>query len=81
LLKLLCECGLETRKRMGAATVLAEKCDIYAQGLLRRSRLAESKFYSAIGLAAQSWFNSGVEPAVGYWSAALRDLPLKVEAG
>ena len=80
LLKLLIAAGLTAGKRIAAAEVLAEKCAIYANGLLRRSRPAESEFYSAIGAGARTWLDGGAEPSAGYWSTAVCNQPMDAEA-
>jgi glycosyltransferase involved in cell wall biosynthesis len=79
LLKLLTLPDLTGCRRMSVAEVLAEKCGIYANGLLRRGRRDEFDFYAALGREARAWFAGGVQPSPDYWRAALHDQPLDAE--
>jgi hypothetical protein len=79
LLKLLAASGLTACKQLAAAAVLAEKCEIHAQGLRRRERVDDCQFYRAVGDRARAWADGGTEPACDYWDDALKRQPLKLE--
>ncbi len=80
LLKLLSSASaLTSGKRIAVARVLAEKCVIYGNGLLRRGRRTESEFYLAIGAGARTWSDGGAEPSVCEWGTALRNQPMNAE--
>jgi len=79
LLKLIAGPGLTGCKRLAAAEVLAEKCEIYAKGLKRRERVDDFEFYRELGAKARAWTDGGTEPSSDCWDTALRSQPLNPE--
>jgi glycosyltransferase involved in cell wall biosynthesis len=79
LLKLLTLPDLTACRRTSVAEVLAEKCGIYANGLLRRGRRDDFDFYAAVGRTAREWFEGRAQPTSDYWRVALLDQPLDAE--
>lgn len=53
LAKLLLAAPLDAQRRAAAASVLAEKCRIYAKGLKRRARIEESEFHEYLAERAE----------------------------
>lgn len=74
LLKLLANCELTTARRIAVAEVLAERCAIYAKGLLRRNRRDEFIFYSDLGHVARTMLD-GQPERPEHWCAALKSQP------
>ncbi len=79
LMKLLADNELSAARRIAAAEVLAEKCAIYAKGLLRRGRRDESIFYSSLGQRAQAMLDGKSWPGIHDWDAALKNQPAVIE--
>lgn len=59
LLKLLASGDVSLARRAAASEVLAEKCRIYAQGLLRRGRVDAARLVIGVGRSRQGW---GADP-------------------
>ncbi len=79
LLKLLAGGKLSEHRRTVVAEVLAEKCAIYAKGLLRRGRRDEFIFYSCLGQSAQAMLGGKSQPCSGDWNAALMQQPMGID--
>ncbi len=79
LLKLMAASGLTNGKRLAAAEVLVEKCEIYAKGLKRRERLDDFEFYRALGARTRAWVSGGAQPSSDCWDIALKSQPLNSE--
>ena len=79
LVKLLAGGELTVRRRLAVAEVLAEKCAIYAKGLLRRGRRDEFNFYSCLGQRARAPLDCQAEIAADYWITALKDQPMDID--
>jgi glycosyltransferase involved in cell wall biosynthesis len=76
LLKLLAGAALTARRRRAVAEVLAEKCAIYANGLLRRGRRDELHFYSCLGQSARAMLDDQARLGADRWTAALENQPM-----
>ena len=79
LVKLLAGSELTIRRRLAVAEVVAEKCAIYAKGLLRRGHQDEFNFYAALGQSARAMFDSQAEPPAGYWITSLKEQPMGID--
>ncbi len=79
LVKLLAGGRLTVRRRLAVAEVLAEKCAIYAKGLLPRGRQDEFNFYSSLRQSARAILDNQAEPAAGHWTIALKDQPMHID--
>lgn len=79
LVKLLAGGELTVSRRLAVAEVLAEKCAIYAKGLLRRGHQDEFNFYSSLGQSACVMLDNQGGPAAGHWSIALKDQPMDID--
>ncbi len=78
LLKLLADGQLSDTRKSAVVEVLAEKCAIYAKGLLRRGRRDEFIFYSTLGQSAQAMVDGKSQPAIPDWDAALMRQPMDI---
>jgi glycosyltransferase involved in cell wall biosynthesis len=79
LLKLLADGELSDTRRTAVAEVLAEKCAIYAKGLLRRGRGDEFIFYSRLGQRAQAMLDGKSQHTFCDWDAALKHQPMELD--
>jgi glycosyltransferase involved in cell wall biosynthesis len=77
LAKLLTDSTLGFARRHAAAEVMAEKCRIYAKGLLRRGHRETAAFFGELaGRALAQWAHgqhAGLEPAIARIRAMLKD--------
>ena len=79
LVKLLADAELTVHRGLAVAEVLAEKCSIYAKGLLRRGRQEEFNFYSSLGQSARAMLDHQAGPAADYWMIALKNQPMDID--
>ncbi len=73
LTKLLADDRLSPARRAAVVEVLAEKCRIYAGGLVRRGRLDEARLYQWVVDRAQAW-NTGAAAEIGGAVESMRSM-------
>jgi len=73
LAKLLADYRLSPARRNSAVEVLAEKCRIYARGLLRRGRIDEARPYESVADQARGW-DAREAPEIGCAVKSMRSM-------
>lgn len=73
LAKLLADGGLYPARRTSVVEVLAEKCRIYARGLMRRGRIDEARLYESIAGRARGW-DTRADPEIGCAVESMRSM-------
>jgi len=73
LAKLLSDYRLSPARRNSAVEVLAEKCRIYARGLLRRGRIDEARPYESVADQARGW-DAREAPEIGCAVKSMRSM-------
>ncbi|MGA7871157.1 MAG: glycosyltransferase family A protein [Candidatus Binatus sp.] len=73
LTKLLADDRLSPARRTAVVEVLAEKCRIYAGGLVRRGRIKEARRYEWVADRARGW-DTGAVPEIGCAIESMRSM-------